>query len=105
MISYEQVKACVVDVVDDFTDKDVTANYAPAGQANFNAKTRLITLAINETMLASMTIRFNKALRQLCGVAWHDVGAFDLVKLTTIGQCIQLACAKGGVNVPIGEPK
>jgi hypothetical protein len=105
MASYAAVKASVIDVVDDFTKKDVVANYAPAGAGNFSAKTKLISLAINDILLAGMTIRFNKALGKVCGAAWNDVGSFDLVKLTTIGQLIELACAKSGTKIPPTEPK
>jgi hypothetical protein len=102
--SYSTVKAAVIDVVDDFTRKDVAANYKPKGSGTFSAKTRLITLAINETMLAAMVIRFNKALRKVCGASWQDVGAFDLVTKTTIGQLIVFSCAVSGTHVPPGEP-
>ena len=98
------VKAAVIDVVDDFTKKDVATNYKPKGSSTFSAKTKLITLAINETMLAAMVIRFNKALRKVCGASWQDVGAFDLVTRTTIGQLIVVACAVSGTQVPPGEP-
>jgi|GEM_PF-6407024 len=105
MATYADVKACAIDVVDDFTEMDLAANYAPAGKANFSAKTKMTSLTINETTLAGMTIRFNKAMGKLCGDSWNKVGSFDMVKLTTVGQCIQLACAKSGTNLPVGEPK
>ena len=104
MASYSAVKTAVVDVVDDFTKKDVAANYKPKGSATYSAKTKLITLAINETMLAAMVVRFNKALRKVCGSGWKDVGAFDIVKQTTIGDLIWLACAASNTAVPAGEP-
>ena len=104
MASYSAVKAAVVDVVDDFTKKDVAANYKPKGTGAFNAKTKLILLAINETMLAAMVIRFNKALRKVCGDSWQEVGAFDLVQKSTISELILLACAVSGTQVPAGEP-
>lgn len=104
MATYSAVKAAVIEVVDDFTKKDVAANYKPKGSSTFSAKTRLITLAINETMLAAMVVRFNKSLGKLCGAAWHPVGAFDLVQKATIGELITLACAASGTQVPPGEP-
>ena len=104
MASYSAVKVAVIDVVDDFTKKDVSANYKPKGTGTFNAKTKLISLAVNETMLAAMVIRFNKALGKVCGPSWRDVGAFDLVQKTTIGELIWLACAVSGTQVPAGEP-
>ncbi|MEY3296730.1 MAG: hypothetical protein RLZZ451_2778 [Pseudomonadota bacterium] len=104
MASYTKVKAAVIDVVDDFTKKDVVANYKPAGAATFSAKTKLATLAINETILASMAIRFNKSLSKVVGSGWTEVGAFDLVQKSTIGDLILLACAASGTKVPAGEP-
>jgi hypothetical protein len=104
MANYVKVKAAVIDVVDDFTRKDVVANYKPAGTAMFSAKTKLSTLAINETILASMVFRFNKSLRKVCGSNWTEVGAFTLVQKTTIGELISLACAASGTQIPSGEP-
>lgn len=104
MASYSAVKTAVIDVVDDFTKKDVVANYKPNGAATYSAKTRLITLAINETMLAAMVVRFNKAMGKVCGAGWKDVGVFDIVKQTTIGDLIWLACAASNTTVPAGEP-
>ena len=104
MASYVAVKSAVIDVVDDFTKKDVSANYKPKGSRTFSARTRLASLAINEATLAAMVIRFNKALRKVCGSSWSEVGAFDLVQKTTIGDLISLACAASGTQVPHGEP-
>ena len=58
MASYARVKVAVIDVVDDFTKKDVAANYKPLGSGAYSAKTKLASLSINETVLATMTIRF-----------------------------------------------
>jgi hypothetical protein len=104
MASYAAVKISVIDVVDDFTKKEVSANYSPNGSKAFSAKTRLATLAINETMLTSMVFRFNKSLKKTCGAKWKDVGAFDLVQKTTIGDLIMLACGASSTKVPPGEP-
>ena len=104
MAGYAAVKAAVIDVIDDFTKKDVLANYKPKGQATYNAKTKLVSLAINETTLAAMETRFNKALSKVCGVGWKNVGAFDMVKQATIGDLIWLACAASNTRVPAGEP-
>lgn len=104
MASYSAVKTAVIDVVDDFTRKDVVANYRPKGKSTYSAGTKLSTLAINETMLAAMALRFNKSLGKTCGASWGGVGAFDLVKAVTIGDLIWLACAVSGTKVPAGEP-
>jgi hypothetical protein len=104
MASYAKVKAAVIEIVDDFTRKDVVANYKPLGAATYSAKTKLASLNINETVLATMTIRYNKLLESICSPKWTNVGAFDLVQKTTVGDLILLACAKSGTLVPQGEP-
>lgn len=104
MSIYQEVKFAVVDVVDDFTKKEVTANYRPSGTAAYSSKTKLSTLGINEAILAVMVIRFNKSLRTVCGAGWRDVGAFDLVTKTTIGDLILLACAVSHTHLPDSEP-
>lgn len=103
MANYSVLKDAVIDVIDDFTKKDVIANYKPLGNGTFSAKSKLIMLAINETMLAAMVIRYNKALSRVCGASWRDVGAFDLVQKSSIGDLILLACAASGTQVPPGE--
>jgi hypothetical protein len=75
----------------------------PAGQASASLR-RLASLAINETVLATMTIRYNKALAVVCTPKWTHVGAVDLVQKSTIGDLILLACAKSNTTVPFGEP-
>jgi hypothetical protein len=102
--SYAVVKAAVIDVVDDFTEKDVAANYAPKGVKQYSAKTKLASLGINGPMLAAMPVRFNKALSKVVGSGWTPVGTLDLVGQTTIGHLILLACAAGEIKVPYGEP-
>jgi len=104
MGSYAKVKAAVIDVVDDFTKKDVAANYKPLGTSTYSAKTKLASLSINETVLATMTIRFNKVLESVSSPMWTTVGAFDLVQKASIGDLILLACAKSKTTVPLGEP-
>src|SRR5262245_2426254 len=104
MASYKTVKAAVIDVIDDFTKKDVAAHYSPRGQANFDAKTKLLTLAINDPVLAVMPIRFNKSLTKVSGITWKTVGSLDLVNKKTIGDLILLACGNSGTKVPPGEP-
>ncbi len=104
MASFSSIKSAVVDVVDDFTRKDVSVNYKPKGDGSFTAKTKLASLWINEPILATMPIRFNKVLSKVCGSAWNDVGTLDLVSATTIGSLITLACEKSGTKIPVGEP-
>jgi hypothetical protein len=104
MASYAKVKVAVIDVVDDFTKKDVAANYKPLGSGAYSAKTKLASLLINDTVLATMTIRYNKVLEAVCSPKWTNVGAVDLVQKGTIGDLILLACAKSNTTVPFGEP-
>lgn len=101
--TYATVKAAVIELVDDFTKKDVVANYAPKGNKSYDASTKLITLYINEPVLAVMPIRFNKVMHPLCP-KWKDVGSLDLVDQETIGDLILLACGQCSTHVPAGEP-
>ena len=101
--TYDQVKAAVIDVIDDFTKKDVTANYAPNGDKLYDAKTTLESLKINGPIRASMPHRFNKAIAPLCKT-WKNTGTLEMVGLKTIGDAITLACALGRVSIPKGEP-
>lgn len=104
MATYSEVKAAAIDVIDDFTEDDVAANYAPHGTAKYNAKTTLVKIYINAPVLATMYTRFNKKLRQVCGDDWNDVGAINLVDKKTIADIIKLACAQSGTFIPAGEP-
>lgn len=101
---YMRVKTAVIEVVDDFSDYAVAANYAPRGKKTYTAKTELITLHINAPVLAIMPIRFNKALNAACAGEWRDVGTLDLVDQATIGDLIRLACGQSGTSMPVGEP-
>ncbi|KQT10948.1 hypothetical protein [Ramlibacter sp. Leaf400] len=103
--TYAAIKRAVIDVVDDFASKDdVVDNYKPSGGKLYDAKTKLITLYINDPVLAMMPIRFNKALRKVAGSGWKNVGSLDLMKKKTIGDLIKLACSAAKVTVSAGEP-
>lgn len=106
MANYAEVKAAVIDLVDDFTKKDVANNYKPKGLSLYTAQTGLADLGINEPVLAVMYVRFNKVLSSphLCGSKWKPVGSLDLVEMESIGDLIKLACRQGGVAVSLGEP-
>lgn len=104
MASYSAVKRAAVDVVDDSTRLDVTANYAPSGSKKYNAKTKLEKIGVNEFSLAGMPLRLNKVMENLTQGAWITVGSIDTAGLTTIGDVILLACANSGTKVPFGEP-
>jgi hypothetical protein len=103
--TYEDVKAAVLSVIDDFTEVDVVANYGKGGPGSINAKTKLSKIGITDPVLAIMPIRFNKVLKALCKANWNRVGSLDLVQKETIAEIILLACQQSGIGAPPGEPK
>jgi hypothetical protein len=99
--TYPDVKATVIDLIDDFSELDVVAGYGD----KYNAKTELASLGISAPVLAVMPPRFNKRLQSVVGPGWQNVGAIDLVAQKTIGDLVLLACGQSSTVVPDGEPK
>lgn len=100
-VAYAEIKAAVIDVIDDFSELDVVLGYG----TKYTAKSKLLSLGISQPVLAAMPPRFNKSLRKVAGEEWSVVGAIDLVSLKTIGDMILLACGQSSAIVPDGEPK
>jgi hypothetical protein len=99
-VTYALVKKAAIEVIDDFSKLDVSAEYG----TKYNGKTKLEKLGLSGPVLAVMPPRFNKSLRAVTGSSWHPVGAIDLVALKTIGDAILLACGQSSTIVPEGEP-
>jgi len=98
--SYGTVKKAVVDVVDDFTKLDIGAGYG----TKYSAKTKLDKIDVVSAKLAVMPPRFNKVMGKLIGNGWKNVGPIDTVSCVSIGDVISLACEKGSITIPAGEP-
>jgi hypothetical protein len=101
MVTYVELKAKVIEVLDDFAKKDeVIAGYG----TKYTAKSKLDELGITEPVRAVMPKRFNKDMRKLVGSAWKAVGPTILAEKETIGDIITLACGQSAVPLPQGEP-
>lgn len=101
MVTYKQLKTAAIDVIDDYSDFNVMANYG----GKYTAKTKLTTLGIGSALMAFMAKPLNKRMRDLMGEQWRGVGPADLQSINTIGKMIVLCCGQAGVAIEKGEPK
>ncbi|OEY92165.1 hypothetical protein BJD20_09685 [Acinetobacter proteolyticus] len=102
MVSYHILKKKVIDLIDDQATKyDVLLGYG----SNFSANTSLDEIGVTAPVRAHMPKSFNKAMKNLVGDTWQDVGTITLVQMDTIGDFILLACGQSGIPRPAGEPK
>ena len=92
--TYASVKKATIDVIDDFSKLDVSADYG----TKHSAKTKLEKLGLSQPVLAVMPPRFNKSLRAVTGSAWQPVGAIDLVALATIGGTSHTAACHSNMH-------
>lgn len=96
---YSEAKAKAIDIVDDFSKLDITANYG----TRFNAKSTLDSVEVYSAIRAAMPHRTNKIFGD--GVKkWKNVGSVDCVRCTTIAAFIKLVCRNAGIDIPDGEP-
>ena len=99
-MNYKKLKEAAINVIDDYSDFDVLANYG----GKYSAKTKLATLGIGTAMMGFICKPLNKRMRELLGAKWQRVGPADLHGINTIGKMIVLCCGQAGVPLPNGEP-
>ena len=105
-MSYGVLKKAAVDVVDDFSSKDIKAAYFPSAgnMQKYSAKTKLESIELTAPVRSVMPPRVNKVFSKLYGKKWADVSAFETVKPKTIGDFIKLCAEHAGEKLPDGEP-
>lgn len=105
MPTYTQVKEGVLKVLDEFSGKPVTANYAPNGSSKYKASTKLSEL-FHADLLSTLPHDFNRIMKKACDPdPWKTVGSLDMAGKATIADLIWLACTKAKVTPPEGEPQ